>query len=366
MTALANEIINGVIGRIERDDSRYYIDPADPDTVLDSVTSILGATTSKDVILVPWSAKIAAQYAVDHHDFIGLTIKEASRDAAVDLVKGESRRLREVKSDIGTHQHDILEALIIDEPIPDVPEHLAGVEVDGESVDQDAISDGLLNFIADFDPAFEMAEATVANPQYGYAGTLDTVAWLPTVRVPGKPSKGARMCIDLKTGTHLNDEHRPQIVSYKNATEVWVDELGNKADMPEVDLCAVLHLRREYKRGYKLYVIPTEDERYYWQWFLNARETYKSQVDAGSRRLQVFYPPLNDGSQPIPLIEDVEGFGFGKYRGPLTDYGLHDLADVAAMSVLELRNIKGIGPKAPDVIRQTLQHYGLTLAGEVA
>lgn len=359
-------VINGVIGRIDRDDSRYYIDPADADNVYDSVTTVLGATTSKDLILVPWAAKLTATYAIDHLDFMAQVVKETSRDGAIDLLKGESRRLREVKADIGSHQHDILEALIIDERIPDVPEHLAGVEIDGEKVDQDAISDGFLNFDADFQPEYEMAEATVANPVLGVGGTLDGVAWLPNVRVPGKATKGARICFDAKTGSHIYDEHRAQIVSYKNMTEVWVDELGNKAAMPEVDICGILHVRPEYKRGYKLYVVPPKDERYYMDWFINCLATYRSQVDAKKRRLTVFYPPLADGSQPAPLIEDVDGWGFGKYRNKLLDAGLLDLADVAAFTVVELCQVKGIGPKAPDVIRETLRQFGLTLKGEVA
>jgi hypothetical protein len=64
------------------------------------------------------------------------------------------------------------------------------VEIDGERIDQDAIADGLLNFITGFGPVFEMAEATVADTDLGHAGTLDLAAWFPTVRVPGRLSKG--------------------------------------------------------------------------------------------------------------------------------------------------------------------------------
>lgn len=359
----ASPIINGVIGRIDREDSRYYIDPSDPDTVLDSVTTVLGATTGK-AWLVPWAAKLTAQYAIDHLEFLGQAVKEASPEGAVSLLKGESQRLRELKAAIGTHQHDILEALIIDTPIPECPEHLVGIEIDGESVDQDAISDGLLNFIQDHDPIPEMAEATVANPGLGTAGTLDFVGWFPNIRIPGSPSKGARLCLDLKTGSHLYDEHRAQIVTYKNMTEVWVDDLGNKAPMPQVDMCGFVHLGRQYKRGYKLYVIPPDDERFYWTWFQNAYATYKSQQDAAKRRLRVFYAPLDDGSQPPALIEDVEELG--RYRQPLIDGGLKDLTDLAAMSIVALREIKGIGAKAPDQLRIALARYGLSFNGEVA
>jgi hypothetical protein len=274
-----------------------------------------------------------------------------------------------LKADIGSNQHDILEALILDSPIPSCPEHLEGVEIDGETVDHDAIADGTLNFITDYGltkDCFEMAEATVANPQYGYAGTLDFVAWFPTIRIPGKPGKGARLCVDAKTGANLDDAHRAQIVSYKNATEVWVDELGNKAEMPEVDLCAILHIRREYKRGYKLFVIPPKDERFYWQWFLNSLTTYKSQADAQQRRMEVFYPPLDDGSQPLPLLEDLEGDGFGRCRKAFIEAGLQDLSDLAALTRREAFALHGVGKAAIEASDRALARYGLAFKGEVA
>jgi hypothetical protein len=358
-------IVNGVIGRIERDDSRYYVDPADPTLVYDSVTTILAATNSKPW-LANWTAKLAAEFAVDHHDFVGITINEASREGAIDVIKGEARRKRELKSEIGIHQHDILEALILDQPIPSVPPHLVDVEIDGESVDQDAIADGLLNFITDFGPAFEMAEATVANTALGFAGTLDLAAWFPTVRVPGKLSKGARMCLDLKTGANVDATARPQVVAYKHATEVWVDEMGNKREMPEVNLCGILHLRRSYRRGYKLIVVPPADEEFYFDQFLHCHRAFRDQDIVKTKRLTPFYPPLADGSQPLPLLEDIEGDGFGRCRKPLIDAGLEDLSDLARLSVEEAFKIKGIGKAAISACTEALRRHGLTFAGEVA
>lgn len=106
MTSSTTErIINGVIGRIDRDDSRYYIDPADSSLIYDSVSTVLSATNSKQY-LVNWSAKLAAEFAANHHDFIGQTIEVAGKGGAVDLIKGQSKRLRELSADIGTHQHE--------------------------------------------------------------------------------------------------------------------------------------------------------------------------------------------------------------------------------------------------------------------
>jgi hypothetical protein len=364
-SAPTDRIINGIIGRIERDDSRYYIDPADPSLVYDSVTTILSATNSKSW-LQNWAAKLAAEFAVDHHHLVGITKNEASREAAIDLIKGEARRKRELKADIGTHQHDILEALILDAPIPSCPEHLVDLEIDGESVDQDAIADGLLNFISDFGPTFEMAEATVANRQYMYAGTLDLVAWFPTIRIPDNLAKGARLCLDLKTGANVDATARPQVVGYKRSDHVWVDEMGNKAPMPTVDLCGVVHLRREYRRGYKLLIVPPADEEFYFEQFLHCLEAFRDQDAVKAKRLTPFYPPLADGSQPLPLLEDIEGEGFGRCRRHLAGAGLDDLGDLAALTVAEVRSIKGIGPAAVTACTEVLRQYGLAFKAEVA
>jgi hypothetical protein len=365
MNTIVDHVISGIIGRIERDDSRYYVDPADPDNVYDSVTTILSATNSKPW-LAPWAAKLAAEFAAEQHEFIGQTIDVVGKDGAVDLIKGEARRKRELKADIGVHQHDILEALILDQPIPECPPHLVDLEIDGESVDQDAIADGLLNFIADFGPTFEMAEATIANTTYGYAGTLDLVAWFPTIRIPGNLAKGARLCLDLKTGERIDPTARPQVVSYKSATEVWIDEMGNKAPMPHVDLCGVLHLRSSYRRGYKLVVVPPSDESFYWLQFLHCQEAFRDQDAAKTKRLSPFYPPLEDGTQPLPLLEDIEGDGFGRYRKALLDAGLEDLSDLAALTVIQARQLKGIGPKAIECFTEVLHRYELTFKGVVA
>ncbi len=358
------KIVNGVIGRIDREDNRYYVDPTS-ERMFDSVTAVLSATNSKSW-LTNWAAKLAAEFAVDQHEHIGQTINLVSRDAAVDMVKGESRRRRELKAEIGTHQHDILEALILDAPIPMVPDHLDGIEIDGEAVDQDAISDGLLNFITDFEPQWEMAEATVANTIHGYAGTLDVAAWLPKVRRAGRPAKGVRVVLDLKTGQNLDETARPQIVAYKNATEVWLDELGNKASMPQVDLCGIVHLRQEYARGYKLFLVDPDDEDFYMARFLHCHASYRDQDQSKKLRLVPFYPPLADGSQPLPLIEDVEGDNFGKFRKKLVAAGLERISDLAELTAAEVQDINGIGPAAITACRTVMGRFSLAFKGEVA
>jgi hypothetical protein len=211
-----------------------------------------------------------------------------------------------------------------------------------------------------------MAEATVANRTHGYAGTLDLVAWFPTIRIPGNLAKGARLCVDLKTGANVDTTARPQVVAYKNADHVWIDEMGNKAPMPSVDLCAVLHLRSHYRRGYKLQIIQPDDEDFYFSWFLHDLDAFHDQDTAKAKRLTPFYPPLDDGSQPLPLLEDIEREGFGSCRKPLLTAGLEDLGDLAALTIVQCGQIKDIGPARVKACAEVLRGYGLSFKGEVA
>jgi hypothetical protein len=142
--------------------------------------------------------------------------------------------------------------------------------------------------------------------------------------------------------------------------------MGNKAEMPEVDLCGVLHLRQEYRRGYKLLLIDPEDEDFYFQRFVNCLTSYKDQTESKKRRLTPFYPPLADGSQPLPLLEDIEGDGFGRCRGKLVAAGLDSVSDLAELTADEVRSIKGIGPAAIDACREVMRRHSLVFKGEVA
>lgn len=372
----------GPIGRIDKDENRVYVDPSNPDVVLDSVTTVLSATEEK-VQLRKWVARLTAEFAVDHQDYLATLRRErldeltqkfveefdrvansdeqsvmdkTVRDELVDFVKAEAKRLQDTASEMGTYQHDVLEALLLDLPIPNIPNHLVDVEVDGEEVDLDEISDGLLNLHIDFKMDPLLAEATVANPAAGYAGTLDLVAFLPEVQVPGKKTKGALVLIDLKCGKNLYSSMRRQLAAYEKCTEVWVDHMGNKVAMPKVDFCAVAHLRKKYERGYKLIVVPTGEVEY--ARFLRAHQVYKDLEAAGSKLGgTVLYVPLPDGSQPPPLIEDIDSLG--RARSALVKAGIRSITDLANLTKSEALALSGIADKTIIPCIDTLAANGL-------
>lgn len=345
-----------VIGRVDDGDSRWYIDPL-TGAQLASVTYILGATHSKPW-LTPWSAKIAAETAVDHLDLLRELVKAEGPGPAVAWLKDAAKRRRELKADIGTYCHDVVEALILDTPIPTPPQHLLApdgspIEIDGESVDLDQIVDGFMAFVEDYDPEFLMAEATVANPEHGYAGTLDFVARLRRLNntVAG---------VDTKTGAVLDPWMNPQLAGYRRATEVWLNDLGDRAPMPAWDYAAILHLRTDYKRGYKLLDQPADDQAF--QWFLSCRQQLRYLEAAAPVRGRPLYPAREDGSQPPMLLEDADGLA--RFARALDEHtAALTVADAATLTVAELLAVPGIGEVAVRTIIAGLEPHGLTVSG---
>jgi hypothetical protein len=396
----APNIITGVFGRNDDDKGRTYVRPSDQ-LVLMSTTNALERTGDTG-FLKNWYFKLASTFAIDHMaEFIELREKETAtateeysaewdgefNDAGdkVIIKYGEAKKLSalikkqadkkvtefitqgaiglsEIKADIGSHQHHILEALVLDEEIPDVPDHILGIEVDGEIIDEhthDDISDGLLQFFTDYPNAVvKMAEATVANPELGTAGTLDLIVWFPDgLKIDGVTYY--TLLIDLKAGKWLKDQIRMQLAAYRYSTEVWLDFLGNTAPMPAVDGAAVLHLRRTYDAGYKLILVDSSIEQF--ERFCAKVQMLETTAEQPKQFGEVIYPPLPDGSQPLPLIEDIDTAGFSRYRSPLKKANLRRIDDLVHFTIEELQGLGGIGPKAVEPITNAMSVYGLSL-----
>jgi len=341
------------IGLREEGDLHWYTDPADPALVYRSITTYISACMNKPWFGT-WQAKLAAEFAVDNQHRISRTARRKGRKAAVDLIKNEAQRQREMKADVGTHAHDIIEALVLEAPgLPPLPEHLVGVQVDGEPIDVDSIVDGFLAFVADFGAVAELSETTVCHPLIGYAGTLDLIMRLEKLHI--------RVVIDAKTGKHLDLGMPSQLAALRRALEVWLP-FGRKVPMPNTDACAVLHLRREFTRGYKLRILTANEEAEAWEQF----QRFITTVNWAERNKKsmgtVTYPPLPDGSQPLPLLEDIDGWG--RTRGVLMRTAeFTQLDEVAGFRAEELLGVKGFGAKSLEDVHEMLAAYGLTLVG---
>jgi hypothetical protein len=363
---------------VSRNDSDHYVYPPTGEE-LTRVTTILDATDGKQRFLVPWAARLAAERCVDDIETILKLLQAEGRQAAVDYAKAGAAEQRDLKADVGTYVHDVVECLILwaaspenrgsDIALPVLPEHLQGADYDDSPVEDVAewMVDGFLAFAADFKPRFRAAEMTVFNYGLGVAGTLDMIVDLPGFAAgPGGtliPGGGVRVCVDVKTGRNSGVTWQEQIAAYRRMTECLLP-MGDLHPMPETDCGAVLHLRPEHLDGYRLMPISAKDDAEAWNCFRRAVETYRSRASRRAKPGKVAYPLRPDGTVRQPRIADLDGEGYGRALTPLIKAGISDLEQLAAMDAGDVLKVKGVGGKVLDVIRVMLADHGLHLAGE--
>lgn len=361
------------------DGSRFYTHPVTGDQLI-SVTTVTGASDGKPH-LVPWAAKVAAEYAVDNLPLITTTMQEEGRDAAVTLVKDQARQLRQLKADAGTYVHDVQEALILwaaspdrtgtDIALPTLPEHLEGALYDDHPLEDvvEFMVDGFIAFVTDWDPVFEAAEMSVFNLVLRVAGTLDMIVHLRDValavdgRIIAAPGNVLRVCVDTKTGKYLDATIPEQLAAYRRMREALLP-MGEVVPMPATDAGAVLHLRPEHVDGYRLIPISMADDAHAWNRFRRAVELVEGRSQVRAKPGKVARPPRADGTTPAPRLADLDGEGYGRAISALTKTGCADLDEIAAFTAADLLAVKGIGGKTVDTARLLLAEYGLHLADE--
>jgi hypothetical protein len=373
---------------MSRNESDSYLYPPTGEH-LTRVTTVLDATHGKQRYLVPWSARLAAECAVDNLDTLEAVLsgralavrsREWGRKAAVDLAKGRAEEVRDIKRDVGSHVHHMVEALVLwqaspggrgsDLVLPELPAHLAGQDYDDDPVEIVAewMIEGFLNWVADYQPQFLAAEMTVFNQPLGVAGTLDKIVWLPGLAI-GKagrfiPGGGVTICGDVKTGRNPEVTWQEQIAAYRHSPEADPGGFGDLIPMPATDAGAVLHLRPEHPRGYRFHLISGADDADAWNTFRRDVEIFQSRRRRKAKPGKVCYPLRPDGTIRQPLLADLDGEGYGRALSPLIKAGIADLEQLAAMDAGDCLAVKGVGGKLLDTIRVMLADHGLHLRGE--
>jgi hypothetical protein len=369
---------NPVAAVTEDDGSRSYTYPPTGES-FPSVTTVLAATEGKPW-LTGWAAGIAAEYAIDNWGDLFEMAGALGRDATVKHAKEEAARIRDRKRDTGGYVHDVVEALILWQASPEgsgaelalpvLPGRLAGEDYDGIPVEEvaDVMLWGFLNWVEDFRPEFEASEMTVYNPALQVAGTLDIIARLPGLAVgrAGRftPGGGVMPCVDVKTGKYLDATVPEQVAAYRRMTVARERGLGDLVAMPATECGAVLHLRPEYERGYRLMLISGRDDAMAWNRFRRALELHDGRKGAKKKPGKVCYPLRADGTIRQPRLADLDGEGYGRALAPLIKAGISDLEQLAAMTAGRLLATKGIGGKTVETARVMLADHGLHLAGE--
>jgi hypothetical protein len=141
----------------------YYRDPETGDKYR-SVTTILSQGVPKDA-LPRWAAIEVATCAMDNIPrLVRAMLNPAERAALFEWLKNAAERKKDERAAIGTAIHKYIECKILGQPIPQ------------ELLDDPEIAPYLRmfdQFVDDWAVEFEASEMVVANPDEGYAGTLD-------------------------------------------------------------------------------------------------------------------------------------------------------------------------------------------------
>ena len=224
-----------------RDRSGFYNTPAGN---FMSVTTILSNGIPKPA-LMHWAAFEAAQCAVDNIPDLVKTRGEDARLAMRSWIQRAAERKRDSAANLGTVIHGFLESQILGEPAPDYTD------------EQRPFIDGFARFLDDWQPEYEATELTVANPEVGYAGTLDFIARIPSLT-------DELFMGDYKTGKAVYPEVGMQLAAYRRATVGWTKPAGVEITPPATVGAVVLHVRPKdmpggEERGYALRTVGTGD-----------------------------------------------------------------------------------------------------------
>jgi hypothetical protein len=229
--------------RIPKPSQGWYRVPG-TDTKLRRVTTILNQGYPKPE-LVFWSANLTAADAfATLPTLVRASLRPKDKEAAYDWLRKGHIRKKEERGDIGQAAHDLVEAHVLGEPLP---EALLNDE------DMAPYLDNFLRFVADWQITFEASEMTVGNFTHGYAGKLDYLFRSPLIAAELKVPTDTLFIGDTKTGGELDEkgvypEAGLQMSAYRRAEVAWLRD-GSQIPMPQIHHTGiVLHLRPE---GYR-------------------------------------------------------------------------------------------------------------------
>jgi hypothetical protein len=258
-----------------RQGNGYYADHTTGDR-LRSVTTILSGGVPKDG-LVHWAGNMCTDSAIEHLPQLVAASRHPERLLELrNWIRKAHTRKRDERAEVGSAVHGIVEARILGTTPP------ASVKVgeDEWALDGPELAPYVANFLRfehEWKPTWLASEMVVANPEHGYAGTLDYVIAGTgligdALRAMGYDvGPGVDLMGDTKTGGewdrvtsagHVHGvypEAGLQMSAYRRAKVCWLRD-GSKAPMPATaQVGVVLHLRPE---GYRLYPARCGDLEY--------------------------------------------------------------------------------------------------------
>ena len=239
--------------------SRYYFDEDAPETKYPGVTSVIDLLAKP--FLQHWSAKMAAELAVDSLDILG-PMAERDRAGAVNYVKGAASRYSKRRSSVGSEAHVLFEKMIRNQ-------HIGRVHPDMVPYHRNFAA-----FLDALQPELVRAEDVVWSAEHEYAGSFDGIVKLK-LDENGKPDpqgEAATVMVDWKTGKDTYPEVALQLAAYRFAEEV-IDAEGVRSPMPETDGAMVLHIT-DQQATFK----PVETSEWVFNYFLALRTLFDWQT----------------------------------------------------------------------------------------
>ncbi|WP_109507315.1 hypothetical protein [Nocardioides speluncae] len=287
----------------DRQKNGYYADHLTGDR-LRSVTTILEGGVPKKALIF-WAANTCTDCAID--SLPALVAASRFPDQLAELtawIKRAHTRKKDERAEVGGAVHKIIEARLLGIEPP------ASVKVGDEewALDGPELAPYIENFRrfeAEWKPAWTASEMVVANPEHGYAGTLDYTLGADgpigdALRAQGYAvPAGVDLMGDTKTGGDWitpDDGGEPypkilgsghvhgvypeaglQMSAYRAAAWCWLRD-GSRVPMPTTaPVGIVLHLRPE---GYRLYPARCGDREYSYFRYAQVVDEWSSRISS--------------------------------------------------------------------------------------
>jgi hypothetical protein len=258
-----------------RQGNGYYADHSTGDR-LRSVTTILSGGVPKPG-LVHWAGNTCTDSAIEHIPQLAAALRHPEQlEELRSWIRKAHTRKKDERAEVGDAVHKIIESRILGTTPP------SSVKVGDEewALDGPELKPYIDNFLAferEWRPEWTASEMVVANPEHGYAGTLDYTLAADgrigqALLAKGYPiDLGLDLMGDTKTGGEWNrltsaghvhgvyPEAGLQMSAYRRAKICWLRD-GTRVPMPPAnEVGIVLHLRPE---GYRIYPARCGDLQY--------------------------------------------------------------------------------------------------------
>ena len=183
------------------------------------VTSVLSVTMDKSQALVPWSAKITAEVAVELLDTLPALRDQVGAQGVVNALKAASEDRRGEAAKFGSVIHGLADDFMNGIAFPELTET------------QQKYIDHYTTWWKNSGWTLRASEALLINTAYGYGGTLDLLA---------RDGDKRTVLADIKTGKGVYREAVLQLTAYGMAERIQID--AGVFAMPAVDRYVILHV----------------------------------------------------------------------------------------------------------------------------